>query len=268
MATRARACPERTDRAARTLLSQAASPGVQLRSADGSWRPEPTRMRIEIMASGPFESLRGIGVAVNQLQADLVTANCNGTIELRLTEVRPTCRHSTAWSGIPVDPGASTTAWECMIDEPGPSLTLFGQALRDSLRHHVNHIIMFGDRFDDGLLLLGSVVHAFQRGIRVSTLYLGDDFNGRNTYQFLAVSTGGLFMQLSDPGSVHAALPAIVAIACGHNNRLAAFSAGRTQPYRFRSPRTGFQHANESLAVAARAGRRVRRACHIVRSIL
>jgi hypothetical protein len=200
------------------LLSQVTSPGAQLRRVDAGWRPEPTRIRIEIMASGPFESMRGIRNAVNRLQGDLVTAIRNGTLELRLTEVRQTCRHSTAWSGAPLDPGASTTTWECLVDEPGPTLTLFGQAFRDSLRHHVNHIIMFGDRFDDVLLLLGSVVHAFrQRGIRVSTLYLGDDFNDRNTYHFLAASTGGLFMQLSDPRSVAAGLPAIAAFACGDN---------------------------------------------------
>jgi hypothetical protein len=244
MAARARACPEHSVPA---LLSQVASPGLQLRRADAVWRPEPTRIRTEIMASGPFESLRGIRVAVNQLQADLVTADRDGMIELRLTEVRPTCRHSTAWSSTPVDPDASTTTWECIVDEPGPSLTLFGQAFRDSLRHRVNHIIMFGDRFDDGLLLLGSVVHAFrQRGVRVSALYLGDDFNWRNTYHFLAVSTGGLFMQLSGPRSIDAALPAIAAFACGDNNRLAAHSANRTQPYR-PDVRAGFWNANESL---------------------
>jgi hypothetical protein len=247
IATRPRACPKGTDHAARALLSQAASPGQQLKRADASWRPEPTRIRIEIMASGPFESLRGIRVAVSRLQADLVTAHRNGMIELRLTEVRPTCRHSTAWSSIPVDPSASTTTWECLIDEPPPSLTLFGQAFRDSLRHHVNHIIMFGDRFDDGLLLLGTVVHACrQRGVRVSTLYLGDDFNGRYAFQFLAVSTGGLFMQLSDPRSVDDALPAIAAFAYGDNKRLAPLSADRTQPYR-PDVRAGSWNANESL---------------------
>lgn len=80
-----------------------------------------------------------------------------------------------------MDPGAGTTAWECLVDdESGPRLTLFEQAFRDSLCHHVNHIILFGDRFDDGLVRLGSIVRAFrQRGVRVSTLYLGDDFNAR-----------------------------------------------------------------------------------------
>jgi hypothetical protein len=245
MAKRPRACPEGTDHDARALLSQAASPGPPLKRADADWRPEPTRIRIEIMASGPFESLRGIRVAVNRLQADLITGHRQGMIELRLTEVRPTCRHNTAWSSIPVDPSASTTTWECLIDEPRPSLTLFGRAFRDSLRHHVNHIIMFGDRFDDGLLLLGTVVHAFrQRGVRISTLYLGDDFDGRNTFRFLAVSTGGLFMQLSDPRGIEAALPAIAAFACG---RQAAFSANRILPHRPRYLKTRFWNADGGL---------------------
>jgi hypothetical protein len=248
MAACPRVCADRSDRAARPLLSQVRSPSAQLRRADASWQPEPTRIRIEIMASGPFESLRGIRVAVNRVQADLVTTECNGMIELRLTEVRPTCRHSTSWSSIPADPGASTTTWECIVDEPRPSLTLFGQAIRDSLRHHVNHIIMFGDRFDDGLLLLGSVVRALrQHGVRVSTLYLGDDLNGRHTYHFLAASTGGLFMRLSDPRSVAAALPAIAAFACGDHDRVAALSADRMQPCRFRSLKAGFWNTHESL---------------------
>jgi hypothetical protein len=245
MAKRPRACPEGTGHDAGALLSQAASPVLQLRCADASWRPEPTRIRIEIMASGPFESLRGIRVAVNRLQADLVTGHRNGMIELRLTEVRPTCRHSTAWSSIPVDPSASTTTWECLIDEPCPRLTLFGRAFRDSLRHHVNHIIMLGNRFDDGLLLLGTVVHAFrQRGVRVSTLYLGNDFNGRSTFRFLAASTGGLFMQLSDPHSIDAALPAIAAFACGRHT---AYSANRTLLHRPRYLKARFWNADGGL---------------------
>jgi hypothetical protein len=246
MATRFPNCPDRSDHAARALLSQVTSPGAQLRRADASWRPEPPRIRIEIMASGPFVSMRGVRNAVNRLQSDLVTATGNNMLELRLTEVRQTCRHSTAWSSASVDPGASTTTWECFVDEPGPTLTLFGQAFRDSLRHHVNHIIMFGDRFDDGLVRLGSLVHTLrQQGVRVSALYLGNDFNGRNTYQFLAVSTGGLFMQLSDPSNLDAALPAVAAFACGDHSRLTAFSTSRTLPYRSRCLRAGFRNPDE-----------------------
>jgi hypothetical protein len=145
-----------------------------------------------------------------------------------------------------VDPGANTTTWECIVDELGPTLTLFGQAFRDSLRHHVSHIIMFGDRFDDGLLLLGSVVQALRHhGVRVSTLYLGDDFNSRNTYQFLAVSTGGLFMHLSEPSNLDAALPAVAAFACGDHTRLTALSTSQTLPRRFRRLRTSSWNPNQ-----------------------
>lgn len=74
MAVRRQTCPAGSDRAAPALLSQAAQPATQLRRADADWRPEPIRIRVEIMASGPFESLRGVHHAVCRLQNDLVAA--------------------------------------------------------------------------------------------------------------------------------------------------------------------------------------------------
>jgi hypothetical protein len=138
----------------RALVSRLASSNAKLVRADTSWQPKPPLIRIEIMASGPFGRLRGIGTAVNSLQSNLVAAIRKGTLELRLTEVRQTCRHSTAWSREPLDPGASTTTWQCFVDafadESERSRTLFAQAFRESLRNHVNHVVVFGDRFDDG----------------------------------------------------------------------------------------------------------------------
>jgi hypothetical protein len=186
------------------------------------------------MASGPFENLRGIRTAVNRLQANLIGVIRSGTIEIRLTEVRRTCRHVTAWSRSPVDPGAGTTEWECLeealSDEP-ENRTLFAQAFRDSVRNRVNHIVLFGDSFDDGFLYLNTAVRAFrQRGIRISTFYLGNDFDGRNRYRFLAAGTGGLYLALS-PHRDHgvsfddAVLPIVAAFACGDHARLAALPA-------------------------------------------
>jgi hypothetical protein len=224
----------RTDRGnfgpdTRALFSRLAYPKAELVRADIGWQPQPQLIRIEIMASGPFEGLHGIRTAVTRLQDNLVTAIRKGTLELRLTEVRQTCRHSTAWSRDPVDPGASTTAWECFVDafadESERSNTIFAQAFRESLRNHVNHIVIFGDHFDDGLLFLASAIRAFRRqGIRVSTFYLGDDFNRRNMYQLLAVSTGGVFMHLSGQRSLDAVLPIVAAFACGDRARLATLS--------------------------------------------
>lgn len=215
---------------ARTLFSRLAMPGAELVRADASWQPKPLLTRVEIIASGPFNGLRGIGGAVNRLQHHLVTAIRNGVLELRLTEIRPTCRHSTAWTRDPVDPGASTTIWECFVDafaeEHERSRMLFAQAFRESIRNRVNHIVMFGDRFDDGILHLGSAIRAFrQHGIRVSTFHLGDDFSSRSIYDFLAVSTGGLFLHLSDQRSFEAVLPIVTAFACGDRTRLAALSS-------------------------------------------
>jgi hypothetical protein len=211
------------------LFSRLASPKAELVRADASWQPKPPLIRIEIMASGPFDGLRGIRTAVNRLQHNLVTAVRRGTLELRLTEVRPTCRHSTAWSREPVDPGDSTTTWQCFVDafarESERSRTLFAQAFRESLRNQVNHVVVFGDRFDDGLLLLSSEIRAFRRqGVRVSTFYLGDDFNRRSMYRFLAVRTGGIFMPLSGGRSFDAVLPIVAAFACGDRASLAALS--------------------------------------------
>ncbi len=211
------------------LFSRSASPKAELARADASWQPKPPLIRIEIMASGPFDGLRSIRATVNRLQHNLVTTIRKGTLELRLTEVRQTCRHSTAWSREPVDPGASTTAWQCFVDvfanESERSRTLFAQAFRESLRNRVNHVVVFGDGFDDGLLFLGSAIRAFrQQGVRVSTFYLGDDFNRRNMYHFLAVSTGGVFMHLSGQRSLDAVLPIVAAFACGDRARLAALS--------------------------------------------
>jgi len=202
---------------------------TELVRADESWRPKTPLIRVEIMASGTFEGLRGIRSAVNRLQQNLVTAIRKGTLEVRLTEVRPACRHSTAWSREPMDPGASTTAWECFVDAFAANSeqvkTLFAQAFRESLRNHVNHVIVFGDRFDDGLVFLGSAIQNFRRdGVRVSTFYLGDDFNSRNMYNLLAVSTGGIFMNLSDHDSLDTVLPIIAAFACGDRARLDALS--------------------------------------------
>jgi hypothetical protein len=212
------------------LFSRLASPNAELVRADASWQPKPPLIRIEIMASGPFDGLRGIRSAVNRLQHNLVTAIRKGTLELRLTEIRPTCRHSTAWSREPLDPGASTTTWQCFVDafahdESERSKTLFAQAFRESLRNHVNHVVVFGDRFDDGPLFLISAMRAFRRqGVRVSTFYLGEDFNRRNIYHSLAVSTGGVFMHLSGERSLDAVLPIVAAFACGDHARLAALS--------------------------------------------
>jgi hypothetical protein len=209
-----------------------ASPKAELVRADASWQPKPPLIRVEIMASGPFESLRGIRSAVNRLQHDLVTAIRRGTLELRLTEVRPTCRHSTAWSREPQDPGASTTAWQCFVDafadEAERNRTLFAQAFCESLRNHVNHVVVFGDRFDDGLLFLCSAIGAFRRqGVRLSTFYLGDDFNTRNKYRFIAVGTGGVFMPLCGQHDIEAALPMVAAFACGDLATLPAPSRKR-----------------------------------------
>jgi hypothetical protein len=211
----------------RTSFSRLASPNANLVRADASWQPKPPLIRIEIMASGPFDDLRGIRTAVNRLQNDLTTVIRKGVLELRLTEVRQTCRHSTAWSREPVDPGASTTAWECFVDvftdEAERSRTLFAQAFRESLRNHVNHIVVFGDRLDDGVFVLGSAIRACRKqGVRVSTFYLGDDFSRRNIYRFLAVNTGGLFMHLSGQRSLDAILPVVAAFACGDHARLAS----------------------------------------------
>ena len=212
-----------------TLFSRLASAKTELARANASWQPKPPLVRIEIMASGPFGSLRGIRTAVNRLQHNLVHATRKGTLELRLTEVRPRCRHSTVWSREPLDPGASTTEWQCFVDafaaQSPRSRTLFVPAFRESLRNHVNHVVVFGDRFDDSLLLLCAAMHAFRRqGIRVSTFFLGDDFNGRSIYHVLALSTGGMFMQLSDQQSFDAVLPVVAAFACGDRAQLAALS--------------------------------------------
>jgi len=224
---------ELRDRAsgAPALLSKLASPKEELLRADTSWRPNPPILRIEIMASGPFENMRGVRAAVNHLQDHLVGAIRKGSVELRLTEVRPTCRHVTAWSRTPMDPGASTTEWECLVEalteNTGQHRTLFAKAFRDSVRNRVNHIILFGDSFDDGFVFLNAAVRTFrQHGIRVSTFCLGNDFNGRNRYRFLAASTGGLYMTLSAHRSVDAVLPIVAAFASGDHARLAALPTG------------------------------------------
>jgi hypothetical protein len=217
---------EKWNRGPPALLSRLASANADLVNANTSWRPNTRRLRIEIMASGPFESLRGISTAVNRLQNDFVTAIRQGTLELRLTEVRRTCRHSTPWSTTPTDPGASSTKWECQIDsfvDAELYRTLFAQAFRDSVRNDVNHVIMLGDRYDDGFLSLNAAIRDFRRrGIRVSTFYLGNDFNGRNMYRFLATSTGGLFLPLSVQSRLDAVLPIVAAFACGDHAGLAA----------------------------------------------
>jgi hypothetical protein len=207
------------------VLSRLASPQADLVRADANWQPHTPCLRIEIMASGPFENLRGIRAAVTRLQNDLVAAIRQGAIELRLTEVRRTCRHVTAWSRLPVDPG--TTEWECVVeafvDVDDQYRTLFAQAFRDSVRNRVNHIVLFGDSFDDGFFVLNTAVREFrQRGIRVSTFYLGDDFNGRNMYRFLAAGTGGLYMPLTSPGNLESVLPIVAAFASGDTARLLA----------------------------------------------
>src|SRR5579871_191337 len=211
------------------MFSRLASRDAMLLRADAQWQPTAPLLRIEIMASGPFEGLRGIRAAVNRLQDSLVTAVRKGTLELRLTEVRRTCRHSTAWSTASVDPGADTTTWQCFVDafasERERRKTMFVQAFRESLRNQVNHVVVFGDRFDDGVLFLGAAIRAFRRqGVRVSAFFLGDDFNSRNMYHLLAISTGGVFMRLSDSCNLDAVLPVITAFACGDRARLAALA--------------------------------------------
>jgi hypothetical protein len=215
--------------ATQPVFSRLASRTAELARADTSWQPKASLIRVEIMASGSFDSVLGIRNAVNRLQDDLVAAIRKGALELRLTEVRHACRHSTAWSRQPVDPGASTTIWECFGDafaaQGQQGRTLFAQAFHESLRNRVNHVIVFGDRFDDGLLLLSSAIRAFRRqGVRVSTFYLGDDFNSRNMYNFLAVSTGGIFVQLPDLRCLDAVLPIVAAFACGDRARLDALA--------------------------------------------
>ena len=222
-----RAGPGDLESVADSIFPRLVSRTTELVRADVSWRPTTPLIRVEIVAGGPFDGLFGIRDAVNRLQDNLAVIR-KGTLELRLTEVRHACRHSTAWSREPVDPGASTTTWQCFADafaEPEQGKTLFAQAFRESLRNHVNHVVVFGDRFDDGLLFLGSAIRAFrQQGVRVSAFYLGDDFNTRNMYNFLAVSTGGVFMHLSDQHGLDSVLPIVAAFACGDRARLDALS--------------------------------------------
>ena len=68
--------PHRTDHNSGpdALFSRLASSKAELVRADASWQPKPPLIRIEIMASGPFDGLRGIRTAVNRLQHNLVTA--------------------------------------------------------------------------------------------------------------------------------------------------------------------------------------------------
>jgi hypothetical protein len=224
---RGRTDPQADGRDMQPVLSLLASPHADLVGADANWQPHTPRLRIEIMASGPFENLRGIHTAVTRLQNDLVAAIREGALELRLTEVRRTCRHVTAWSRTPVDPGAGATAWECVIEpfieDADQHPTLFAQAFRDSVSNRVNHVVLFGDSFDDGFFVLNAAVRDFrQRGIRVSTFYLGDDFNARNAFRFLAASTGGLYTSLSGAGSLDSVLPVVAAFASGDTARLLA----------------------------------------------
>jgi len=211
---------------ARSIFPQLASRTADLARADASWQPKPPLIRVEIMASGPFDRLLGVRNAVNRLQDNLVAAIRKGTLELRLTEVRQACRHSTAWSTRPVDPSASTTMWQCFADTSAEQgRILFASAFRESLRNQVNHVVVFGDRFDDGLLFLGSAIRAFRRrGIRASMFHLGGDFSSRNMYKLLAVSTGGIFMHLSNQHSLEAILPVVAAFARGDRARLDALS--------------------------------------------
>jgi hypothetical protein len=221
------------------LLSLLTSPPTDLVRADANWQPDPLRLRIEIMASGPFENLHGIRTVVHRLQGSLVGASRQErsapcVLELRLTEVRRNCRHVTAWRRSPVDPGAGTTEWECLEEALGDdpeNRTRFAQAFRDSVRNGVNHIVLFGDSCDDGSLVLNAAVCAFRRyGIRVSTFYLGNDFIARHRYRFLAAATGGLHLSLP-AGDNHerslegAVLPIVAAFACGDHARLAALPA-------------------------------------------
>jgi hypothetical protein len=223
-----RAGPGDPESVADSMFPRLVSRTTELVRANEGWRPATPLIRVEIMAGAPFDRLFGIRNAVNHLQDNLVSIIRQGTLELRLTEIRHACRHSTAWSKEPVDPGASTTTWQCFVDafaEPEQGRTLFAQAFRESLRNHANHVVVFGDRFDDGLLFLGSAIRAFrQHGVRVSTFYLGDDFNTRNMYNFLAVSTGGIFMHLPDQHGLDAVLPIVAAFACGDRARLDTLS--------------------------------------------
>src|SRR5262249_12811455 len=66
------------------LFPRLASPQAELVRADANWQPKPPLIRIEIMASGPFDGLHGIRTAVNRLQHNLVAAIRRGTLELRL----------------------------------------------------------------------------------------------------------------------------------------------------------------------------------------
>jgi hypothetical protein len=135
-----------------------------------------------------------------------------------------------------VDPGA--TEWECLEealgDEP-ENRTLFAQAFRDSVCHGVNHVVLFGDGFDDGALYLNSAVRCFRaRGIRVSTFCIGGDFTARSRYRFLAAGTGGLYLALPAGRSLddavldpvlNSVLPIVAAFACGDHTSLAALPA-------------------------------------------
>jgi hypothetical protein len=227
------------DAATPALLARLTSPRTDLIRADAGWRPDTQCLRVEIMAGGAFENLRGMGAAINRLQDNLACAAGNGGIELqlRLTEVRRNCRHITAWSRSPVDPVAVTTEWECIAEAFGDDpeyQTLWAQTFQDSVRHGVHHIVLFGDSFDDGTLTLNSAMRTFrQHGIRVSTFYLGNEFIGHSRYRLLAVGTGGLHLSLparkcheQDHERLDAAAVSIVAaFACGDHSRFAALPA-------------------------------------------
>src|SRR5215469_12832079 len=79
--TLSRADPGDPTPAVRSVFPGLASRSAELVRANASWQPTTHLIRVEIMASGPFDSLRGIRKAVNRLQNDLVSAARKSTLE-------------------------------------------------------------------------------------------------------------------------------------------------------------------------------------------
>jgi hypothetical protein len=169
----------------------------------------PGNKRVEIMVSGPLARLGTVRQSLDQVQRQLVdeARNGGGRLHLRVTAFLDGCRHTTPWSNSPVDAGAATTEWHCFQGQ-----TLFAEAFEHSAaeRERIDAVIIFGDRFDDGLRgTLKAARRLRDRGTKIFAFHVGNDHDVRAAYDQLAASNGGVSVQLSSDAAVARVLPVI-----------------------------------------------------------
>ncbi len=176
--------------------------------ANGGWKPQAARRRVEIMVTGDPSRVATVSDAVDDIQKEVFgSATKPENLELRITAFLDGCIHRSKWNKKPFKAAAEARKWECE-----QSKTRFADAFADSHGELVDTLVIVGHRFDENIEeALKKAEELKQQGVRIHCFHTGKDEASRAAYEKLATETDGVFLQLTDQSSIANVIPIIMA---------------------------------------------------------